>query len=174
MKNTNEFPERKRNRLKDFDYSSNGAYFVTICIKDRNISLWEAVGADIIRPDCELIEEIDFPLSEIGKTVEQSIRNIPNCYDCVTVDKYCIMPDHIHMIISIYNHEDGRMISAPTLSTVVGQMKRWVSKQTGKSIWQKSFYDSIIDSDKVYGEVWEYIDNNPRKIRKEYKYQEAF
>lgn len=53
-------------------------------------------------------------------------------------------------------------------------MKRWVSKQTGKSIWQKSFYDSIIDSDKVYGEVWEYIDNNPRKIRKEYKYQEAF
>lgn len=49
MKNTNEFPERKRNRLKDFDYSSNGAYFVTICIKDRNVSLWEAVGADINR-----------------------------------------------------------------------------------------------------------------------------
>ena len=49
-------------------------------------------------------------------------------------------------------------------------MKRWASKQIGKSIWQKSFIDSIIDSDKVYNDVWEYINNNPRKIHKEFRY----
>ncbi|MBQ7837407.1 MAG: transposase [Clostridia bacterium] len=170
MKTINEFPKRKRNRLEGFDYSANGSYFVTICIKGPDVSLWQGVGADSIRPDYELIEEIDFPLSQIGKVVETAIGNIPVCYDCVTVDKYCIMPDHIHMIISIHKQEDGRIISAPTISTVVGQMKRWVSKQIGKSVWQKSFNDSIIDSDRVYNEVWEYINNNPRKIHKEFKY----
>lgn len=170
MKTTNEFPKRKRNRLEGFDYSSNGSYFVTICVKDPDASLWQRVGADIIRPDYELIEEIDFPLSQVGKTVETAIGNIPQCYDCVSVDKYCIMPDHIHMIISIYRQEGGRILSAPTISTVVGQMKRWVSKQIGKSIWQKSFNDSIIDSDRVYNEIWEYINNNPRKIHKEFEY----
>lgn len=170
MKTTNNLPKRKRIRLEGFDYSTNGSYFVTICVKDPCSSLWQEVGADIIRPDYELIEEIDFPLSEIGLIVEKAIRNIPDCYSCVSVDKYCIMPDHIHMIISVFKQEDGRMISAPTISTVVGQIKRWVSKQIGKSIWQKSFNDSIIDSDRVYNEVWEYINNNPRKIHKEFKY----
>lgn len=164
------FPKRKTIRLKGYDYSSNGSYFVTICVKDPSSSLWIGVGADIIRPDYEFIEEINFPLSEIGKTVETAIKNIPEYYSCVSVDKYCIMPDHIHMLVSICREENGRMISAPTISTVIGQMKRWVSKQIGKSIWQKSFNDSIIDSDRVYNEVWEYINNNPRKIHKEFRY----
>lgn len=167
---SNRFPKRKRIRLEGFDYSSNGSYFVTICVNDPSVSLWTPVGADIIRPDYEFIEEIEFPLSEIGKTIEIAINNISQYYSCVSVDKYCIMPDHIHLIVSIYREENGRMISAPTISTVVGQMKRWVSKQIGKSIWQKSFNDSIIDSDRVYNEVWEYINNNPRKIHKEFRY----
>ncbi len=166
----NTFPQRKRNRLEGFDYSSNGSYLVTICIKDRKTPLWHSVGADIIRPDYELIEDIEFPLSEAGKIVKTAIDNIPNYYSCVLVDKYCIMPDHIHMIVSICAPADGRMISAPTLSTVIGQMKRWVSKQLGKSIWQKSFNDRVIENDKAYSEVWEYINNNPRKIHKEFKY----
>ena len=57
--------------------------------------------------------------------------------------------------------------AAPTISTVVGHLKRWVSMQIGRSIWQKSFYEHGIRNQKDYDEVWEYIDNNPlRYIQK--------
>lgn len=55
------------------------------------------------------------------------------------------------------------MISAPTVSTVVGSMKRWVSKQTGKPIWQKSFYEHTIRNQTDYNAIYEYIANNPLK-----------
>ncbi len=83
-----ELPKRKPTRLTAFDYSSTGAYFITICTHNRKKILWNTVGADIIRPQ-------NVPLSEIGNLVEKSILQIPNHYENVSVDKYCIMPDHI-------------------------------------------------------------------------------
>lgn len=74
------------------------------------------------------------------------------------------MPDHIHLLISIHADADGRQIAAPTLSTVIGHLKRYVSKQLGFSIWQKSFIDRVIRNQKGYDAVWEYIDNNPFKL----------
>ena len=53
------------------------------------------------------------------------------------------------------------MISAPTISTVVGSMKRWVSKQAGRPIWQKSFVDRVIRDEQMYQAIWKYIDENP-------------
>ena len=84
-------------------------------------------------------------------------------YDHLAVDKFCIMPDHIHMILRIESNIDGRIISAPTVSTMVGSMKRWVSRQIGRPIWQKSFYDHGIRNQQDYNEIWEYIENNPLK-----------
>ncbi len=84
-------------------------------------------------------------------------------YPHISVDKYCIMPDHIHMIVHIHADENGRQIAAPTLSTVVGHLKRYVTKQLGVSIWQKSFMERVIRNEKGYEEVWQYIDNNPIK-----------
>ena len=115
----------------------------------------QLVGADIIRPPI---------LSKYGRIVESAILSISEYYGNVTVDKYCIMPDHIHMILFIHRNLDGRMISAPTLSSIVGQMKRWVSKQIGFSMWQKSFYDRIIRDEAEYLQIWKYIDENPSKI----------
>ena len=166
----NEFPERKKIRLAGYDYSSAGAYFVTICVKSSGVSLWNHVGADIIRPDYETVETAGLPLSAQGKIIEEAILNIPKHYRNIKVDKYCIMPDHVHLIVFIETSEDGRIISAPTLSTVIGQMKRWVSLQIGQPVWQKGFFDRIIDSDNAYLEVWQYIDNNPRKIIKGFNY----
>ena len=82
-------------------------------------------------------------------------------YKNIAIDKYCIMPDHVHLILRIEPDSDGRIISAPTVSTVIGSMKRWVSKQVGRSVWQKSFYDHIIRNQQDYDAVWEYIENNP-------------
>jgi len=150
-----ELPKRKNIRLKDFDYSKNGYYFVTICTKDRKNLFWESVGADIIRPH----------LSEYGKIVNTAINAIALHYPNMKIDEYVIMPDHIHMILIIYNDGNGRMVSAPTkpLSTVIGQMKRWVSKEIGFSVWQKSYYEHIIRDDADYMIKAEYIKNNIKK-----------
>lgn len=146
-------PTRKRIRLEEYDYSEHGAYFVTLCTNDRKQLFWD-VGADIIRPPKP-------KLSEIGKIVDRAICQISEHYSNVYVDKYCIMPEHIHMIVCIEKKENGRMISAPTISTVVGSMKRWVSKQAGRPIWQKSFVDRVIRDEQMYQAIWKYIDENP-------------
>lgn len=163
----NNFPKRKKIRLENYDYSSAGCYFVTVCIKKPEDFLWKRVGADIIRPNYEFVEELPLPLTRNGKIVEQAINSISLHYENVIVEKYCIMPNHIHMLLLFLPDEGGRMISAPTLPTVIGQMKRWVSKEIGKPIWQKSFIDRVIYSDKAYKAAWEYIDNNPRKWRED-------
>ena len=149
----NILPKRKSIRIGDYDYSTPGAYFITVCVNDRKPILWN-VGAATCRPN----------LSQIGAVVEAAILQIPEHYPAVSVDKYCIMPDHLHMILSINTDEDGRQITAPTVSTVVGSMKRWVSMQLGHTIWQKSFIDRVIRNDQGYRAVWEYIENNPIKL----------
>lgn len=115
------------------------------------------VGADIIRPIVKM--------TNIGELLEFSINDIKNHYENVSVLKYCIMPDHVHLIISIMHEivpiNGGRMISAPTVSTVIGSLKRFVSKQIGFSVWQKSFHDHIIRNEKEFLEICDYIDNNP-------------
>ena len=69
----------------------------------------------------------------------------------------------VHLILRIEPDIGGRMISAPTVSTVVGSMKRWISKQLGRPIWQKSFYEHVIRNRQDYDEIWKYIENNPLK-----------
>lgn len=150
----NDFPKRKSIRIENYDYSTPGAYFITVCTANREKIFWNGVGADIIRPQ-------NVPLSPIGKIVEQSILQMVDHYDNVTVDNYCVMPDHIHLILRFESDIDGRILSAPTVSTVVGSMKRWVSKKVGRPIWQKSFYDHGIRNQQDYDEIWQYIENNP-------------
>ena len=156
MNFVNEPPKRKPLRIEDFDYSAPGAYFITICTANREKIFWKSVGADTIRPE-------RIPLSSMGKIAEQGILQISSHYQNTFVDKYCVMPDHIHMILRIEDAMDGRIISAPTVSTVMGSLKRWVSKQAGRPLWQKSFYDHGIRNQQDYNEIWEYIENNPLK-----------
>ena len=150
-------PVRKSLRLEGFDYSSQNYYFVTICTAGRRKILSKiTVGADIIRPQTQVI------LTPHGKIVADALENIPKIYPSVRVDKSVIMPNHLHLLLS-FSQLDGRIISAPTLSVVVGQMKRWCSKQVGYPIWQKSFYDHIIRSREDYEDTWIYIENNPKQ-----------
>lgn len=151
-----EFPERKTMRLKGYDYSLNGAYFVTICIKERKPILWQrSVGANFVRP-CN-----EFSLSAIGQKVEKEIEKLTSIYDNVKVDKYCIMPNHIHMILFVLRNENGRTQFAPTMSRVIKQFKGSITKQIGISIWQRSYYDRIIRNDTEYQDIWKYIEVNP-------------
>ena len=169
---TMDLPERKQIRLKEYDYSTDGAYFVTVCTKDKKHLFWDEekmrlkktnrVGADIIRPE-------DINLSRTGEIVKEAIENIPIKYENVTLDSFVIMPNHIHIIIFIEKANNGRIISAPTRSVVIGQMKRYASKTAGFGIWQKSFYDHIIRNYRDYEEKQNYILSNPYKwIEDEY------
>lgn len=99
-------------------------------------------------------------MSNYGETINVAIKNIPEKYDGVFIDKYVIMPNHVHLIIKI---ESGCAMHAPTISNIVGQMKSFVTKQIGVHIWQKSFYDHIIRDENDYLKIWNYIDTNPQR-----------
>ncbi|MFZ2537897.1 MAG: transposase [Oscillospiraceae bacterium] len=135
-------------------------YFITICVKEKHEMLWEyCVGAIINRPNSQI------ELSEYGFIVDSAINNISKNYSDVIVDKYVIMPNHIHMILILENTaiEDGRLIIAPTISTVIKQLKRYVSKQISFSLWQKSFHNHIIRNEQEYQQIGQYIETNSLK-----------
>ena len=92
----NKLPERKPNRIEEYDYSQNGAYFVTICTKDRRKILCNIVGTGVL--DCPQIQ-----LLKHGKIAEKYIKQMDTFYNHLSVDKYVIMPDHIHLILSVDN-----------------------------------------------------------------------
>ena len=150
-----ERPVRKQNRLQTIDYSENGAYFITICAKDKQKLFGEIVGGGAL--DAPIIR-----LSAVGKVVEKYIRSTNNIPE-ITVDKYVIMPNHIHLLLQINTDANGRSMIAPTISTVVRLMKGAVSKQAGFSVWQKGFYDHVIRSEQDYLDIWNYIEGNPSK-----------
>ncbi|MBP3337499.1 MAG: transposase [Clostridia bacterium] len=147
--------KRKPTRLKGYDYSTPGAYFITICVKDRKQLLSKIVGAD------SHIVPKNY-LSNCGLICDKYINNINNKYENVTVDKYVIMPNHIHLIIFLH----GTMkASSPTknIETIIRSFKTLVTKEIGYSIWQRSYHDHIIRGEKDYQKIWEYINTNPLK-----------
>ena len=149
-------PKHKQIRIENYDYSTNGAYFITICTANRENHLWEIRRGELCSPD-------NIPLSNLGKIIDNEIQKLNSVYESVAVDKYCIMPNHIHFIISINSNNSGRTQFAPTISRIVKQFKGSITKQIGKPIWQKSFYDHTIRNQTDYNEIWDYIENNPLK-----------
>ena len=164
----NEFPNRKSIRIADYDYSTPGAYFITVCTANREKIFWSDRRGELCSPACntqtgDQRSPLRVELSDVGKIVDAEIQKIKTVYDAVRVDKYCIMPDHIHFILSIDTDETGRTQFAPTISRVIKQFKGSITKQVGRPIWQKSFYDHGIRNQQDYDEIWEYIENNPLK-----------
>ena len=151
-----ELETRKPIRLENYDYSQNGAYFITVCVKDRKPILSNIVGATIGRP-------FEIQLTQCGEIVKNSIENIPKFYPDVMVDNFVIMPNHIHLLLRICVDNSGRPMTAPTISNVINQAKGYVTKRVGFTIWQKSYYDHVIRNQDDYNETWEYIENNPKK-----------
>ncbi len=149
-------PTRKQIRLTQYDYSLANAYFITICTEQRRNLFWENAGAGIACPE-------DVRLTQSGRIADAVIREIPTRYPAISVDRYVIMPNHIHLLLQIHTDSSGRPMVAPTVSTVVQQMKGKISKEIGRGIWQKGFYDHVIRGDKDYQEVWEYIEGNPSR-----------
>ena len=157
-------PERKQIRMPEYDYDSNGAYFITVCTRDRKSILSKiSVGTTIGRPP-------DVILTKYGRTVEEAIQQIHVIYPSVHVDNYVIMPNHIHLLLFLYC-DDGRAMLAPTVSRVIQQLKGAVTKRIGHPIWQSRFYDHVIRTERDYRDIYTYIDNNPARWSEDEYYQ---
>ena len=144
------FSKRKHPRLKEYDYSNDGGYFVTVCVKNKEKLLGEPV-----------LVNGKIKLTPIGETAEKHIKAINSAYDGVRVDSYMIMPDHIHMLITI---SGGMRACRPTsLQTVVRTFKTMVTREIGFSVWQTSFYEHIVRDEKDYTDIDNYIKANPQK-----------
>ena len=175
-----ELNRRKSLRMKNHDYSQDGAYFITICVTKKHELLWEtnAVGANCVRPG--LGSNTRPLLSDIGLIIENEIALLSKIYDGIWVDKFVIMPNHLHMIIAIdckgrqtqeqpqqeehertRQEEHGRTQFAPTISRVIKQFKGSITKQIGYPIWQRSYHDHIIQNHDDYLRICRYIDDNP-------------
>ncbi len=103
-------PRRKTIRLQNYDYSQNGAYFVTICTAHKR-PLFGVVrrGDPCGRPPVPVYVE----LSEIGRIVESYLTEIPSHYPDVHLASYVIMPDHIHMILVLTQNQPERAGQCP-------------------------------------------------------------
>ena len=157
----NDFPKRKPNRLKNFDYSSCCAYFITICVQNKECLLSKIVGDSAFDAPKNI-------LTEYGEIIEKNIisgNKIPN----ICVENYVIMPNHIHMILRIENDNDDygtSRVTSPTNQVIprfISTFKRFCHSQIGFKIFQRSYHDHVIRNDKEYLKIWNYIENNPLK-----------
>ena len=145
-----ELPVRKNIRANGYDYSSTGHYFITLCVKDRHEILGTVVG--MTAPGHPLVE-----LTPIGQCVAETIQMANR--NNVRIDKYVIMPNHIHMIVVLDHRADDRGRSS--LQQVVRSIKSFVTKRYGSPLWQSRFHDHIIRNEAEYQRIWQYIDENP-------------
>ncbi len=152
-----EFPKRIHPRLKNFDYSENGYYFVTICTADHKEILSTVNVGRGLAP-------AEVMLSPIGKIAAEQILSLPLRYSFVQVEKYVIMPNHIHILLFIDGFSAGAS-PRPTLSDIICSFKSLTTRSSkglfsGK-LWQASFYDHIIRNEKDYQTHYGYIEDNP-------------
>ena len=152
-----EYPNRKTTRLKDFDYSRSGAYFITLCVQDRKPLLSRIPVGD------GSPEPVLLPFGEI---VKEQISVLQDRYRSLSIDHYVIMPNHIHILLRL--NCAGGASPSPTVSDIVCAFKSLTIKECKKvmpidKLFQRSFYDHVIRDEFDYHVRWEYIERNPAR-----------
>jgi REP element-mobilizing transposase RayT len=158
---------RRSIRLKGYNYSSEGFYFITICTEGRRCLFGTIINGKMV-------------LNDYGKIVDNEWQNTIKIRNGdVVLHEYVIMPNHIHAIIQIHrgvshtpneiSHTPNEILHTPfqspskTLGAIIRGFKGAVSKQIGKSIWQRNYYESIINDKQAFENISKYIRNNPAK-----------
>jgi len=163
-----QFERKSSPRLKGYDYSQPGAYFVTICTLKRMCIFGKIIEDRMV-------------MNSLGDIICHTWKDIPNHYPYVTLDKFIIMPNHIHGIVMLLeNRRDSRdrFVNLSLrksherkrhgLSEIIRGFKTWSARRinqiqntTGTSVWQRSFYDHIIRDDDDLNRIRSYIVENP-------------
>ena len=141
-----DLPIRKSPRIPGYDYSSVNYYFITICTHEKRC-IFGKPGA----------------LNWIGQCAEENLHMISKLHPNIRIDKYVIMPNHIHVIFDIQDVKEKE-----NLAVVIGQYKMSVTKKIREKkpefqVWQRSFHDHVIRNQSGYEKIWLYIEGNPSK-----------
>jgi REP element-mobilizing transposase RayT len=164
---------RRSIRLKNYDYSREGAYFITICTKERECFFGKISAGKLI-------------LNDIGTIAERYLKEIPDHFPHVDMGEMIVMPNHIHCILVFKSYpavvgarhvvplQRQNQFSKPftgSVSVVIQQfkssVKRWCNQNDHKYFhWQSRFYDHIIRDDKSFQRIVNYIKSNPSKWNK--------
>jgi len=183
-----EAPHRRRSiRLKGYDYSEAGTYFVTICTQNRECLFGNIIDGTI-------------RLNEAGEMIQTVWNEIPSHYDGIDVDEFVIMPNHVHGIIVIVGagpcacpdsepqkngHPQGVAPTRLSLPDVAHRFKTLTTKRYvdgvkkhrwrpfAKALWQRNYWEHIIRSEDDLNRTREYIHNNPRKWELDELYAET-
>ena len=169
-------PKRQPTRIKQYDYSSVGAYFVTICTQDRKQILSEIIkinNTSVNETNGYTVGEGLAPpvytvrLKPCGEIAKEQLENLEKRYPNVTIEDYVIMPDHIHAIIFLHKQTGGASPS-PTLSDVICAFKSLsarICKQGygTEKMFQRSFAEHIIRDREDYETRKKYIYENPKE-----------
>lgn len=144
-----DLPKRKSPRIPGYDYSIPNYYFITICAYNKEC-FFGYPGA----------------LNEYGRFAEENLLKIPELNPKIKLDKYVVMPNHIHGIFIVTSEDMEKGLD--DLTTAIGQYKMSVTKkirsiEPEKKVWQRSFHDHVIRNQKGYEKIWTYIENNPLK-----------
>ena len=155
--NTDEFPKRKHPRLKNYDYSQNGVYFITICSFQKQ----KIFSSILIDPEGEAINT----LSPFGEITKKQIEEIQTRFPGMAIDKYVIMPNHIHLLLIV--NDPGKSVC-----DVICAFKSITAKQCRKTdpvlnVFQTSFHDHIVRDESDYQRIWNYIDTNVQRWEKD-------
>ena len=149
--------KRKPNRLAGWDYSQNGVYFITICAKDGASILGKVVRDGVL--DVPSVQ-----LTNLGQAVHNRIVEIDACYPNISVLKFCIMPNHLHLLVAVENGTSGTPSRTnQTIPAFVSTLKRYVNRAFGRQLWHRSYHDHIVRNDADFRRIWDYIDTNPSK-----------
>jgi len=171
----NKTSRRRPLRLKDYDYSQEGAYFITICIHNRKCILGEIIDNEV-------------RLNNWGKVVESEWLQTPILRPYVALDAYVVMPNHFHAIFFLQDQNRATQRVAPTqtktptgpkpasVGAIIGQLKSQLTKRlnsTGRKskepFWQRNYYEHVIRDEADLNRIREYVQNNPvRWLEDEY------
>ncbi|HDO22867.1 MAG TPA: transposase [Nitrospirae bacterium] len=153
--------DRKTIRLKGYDYAQNGAYFVTICIKNK-----ECISGEIL--DGKIV------LNDVGEMIQSVWNGLPEHYPHVELDQFVVMPNHMHGIVVISNDNYKGGETPPLRERTLGQIVAYFKYQTTKQInqrrntpgipvWQRNYFDRIIRNETELKRIRRYILDNPLK-----------
>ncbi len=168
-------PKRKQIRLRNYDYSKNGCYFVTVCVAGKKHLLAHYKSKeDIVGAGLRARSQDALSLTAVGTDVEKAIRYIARNYENVQIENAVVMPNHIHLLVMLDDSE-GRHTGEhgnPPLHSVIGQLKSYTTKwyreitgQKSEKLWQRGFYDRVIRNEAEFQRAWEYTEYNALKDR---------
>jgi REP element-mobilizing transposase RayT len=163
-----EIHSRRSIRLRHYDYSDNGAYFITICAQ-------RSVFGEIADGSVDL--------NDAGRMVQATWFELPARYTHVELDAFCIMPDHVHAILFLHSDgsgapgtvldKEGKPPRRASLGEIIGGFKSMTTVAYIKGVrclgweafrdrlWQRSYYEHVIRSEEALIRVREYIADNP-------------